>query len=125
MQIAVNYLAPFTLTNLLLAPLRAAAPARIVTVVSDAFSDTRQVKILPRPRPGQLDVEHLDDLAHLNPSAGFDPLPAYARAGRNGGENRLHAFQSRTRARQRERKLPGAPNTPSSVGAAGELRMLS
>src|SRR5450755_4362780 len=33
MHIAVNHLAPFTLTNLLLDPLRAAAPARIVTVV--------------------------------------------------------------------------------------------
>jgi retinol dehydrogenase-12 len=80
MHIAVNHLAPFTLTNLLLAPLQAAAPARIVTVVSDAFSDTRQVKILPRPRPVQLNVDHLDDLAHLNPADGFDPFTAYARA---------------------------------------------
>jgi NAD(P)-dependent dehydrogenase (short-subunit alcohol dehydrogenase family) len=80
MHIAVNHLAPFTLTNLLLDPLRAATPARIVTVVSDAFSDTRQVKILPRPRPVHLDVEQLDDLASLNPAAGFDPFTAYARA---------------------------------------------
>jgi retinol dehydrogenase-12 len=80
MHIAVNHLAPFTLTNLLLDPLRAAAPARIVTVVSDAFSDTRQVKILPRPRPIQLDTDHLDDLAHLNAADGFDPFLAYARA---------------------------------------------
>lgn len=80
MHIAVNHLAAFTLTNLLLDPLRAAAPARIVNVVSDSFSDTRLVKILPRPRPVQLDVGHLDDLAHLNAADGFDAFPAYARA---------------------------------------------
>jgi NAD(P)-dependent dehydrogenase (short-subunit alcohol dehydrogenase family) len=43
---AVNHLAPFLLTNLLLKPLKAGAPARIVTVASD----------LQRPL-------HLDDLA--------------------------------------------------------------
>lgn len=80
MHIAVNHLAPFALTNLLLDPLRAAAKARIVTVVSDAFSDTRQVKILPRRRPVQLDLDHIDDLADLNPLDGFAPFPAYARA---------------------------------------------
>jgi NAD(P)-dependent dehydrogenase (short-subunit alcohol dehydrogenase family) len=36
MQLAVNHLAPFLLTNLLLARLRASAPARVVTVASVA-----------------------------------------------------------------------------------------
>ena len=38
MTLAVNYLAPFLLTNLLLDVLKASAPARIVTVSSDAQS---------------------------------------------------------------------------------------
>ena len=36
MQLAVNHLAPFLMTNLLLDPLRAGAPARVVTVSSEA-----------------------------------------------------------------------------------------
>src|SRR6266700_938443 len=38
---AVNHLAPFLLTNLLLAKLAAAAPARVVTVTSDAHTAAR------------------------------------------------------------------------------------
>ena len=38
--LAVNHLAPFLLTNLLADPLRAGAPARVVTVASDAHRGT-------------------------------------------------------------------------------------
>ena len=45
MHLAVNHLAGFSLTNLLLEPLRAGAPSRVVNVVSAAMADTRQIKI--------------------------------------------------------------------------------
>lgn len=41
MTLAVNYLAPFLLTTLLLDTLRASAPARVVTVASDAHRSAR------------------------------------------------------------------------------------
>lgn len=51
MTLAVNHLAPFLLTNLLLDTLRASAPARVVTVASEAhrghsipFDDLQQTK---------------------------------------------------------------------------------
>jgi NAD(P)-dependent dehydrogenase (short-subunit alcohol dehydrogenase family) len=80
MHIVVDYLAAFTLTNLLLDRLRAGAPSRVINVVSAAMADTRMVKIRRRPRPVPFDPAHLDDLRHLTPAAGFQPFTAYATA---------------------------------------------
>jgi NAD(P)-dependent dehydrogenase (short-subunit alcohol dehydrogenase family) len=80
MHLAVNHLAGFTLTALLLDRLKAGAPARVVNVVSDTMNDTRQVKIGPTPRPVTLDPEDLHDLRRINPADGFVPFEAYARA---------------------------------------------
>lgn len=57
---AVNHLAHFLLTNLLIEPLRAAAPARVVTVASDAY------KLVP-----EINFED------LNFRRGFRPLKVY------------------------------------------------
>jgi NAD(P)-dependent dehydrogenase (short-subunit alcohol dehydrogenase family) len=62
MTFAVNHLAPFTLTNLLLPALRAGAPSRIVNVASVAH------------QRGRLDLEDLP-LSH-----GYRPFGAYARS---------------------------------------------
>ncbi|PRY44571.1 SDR family NAD(P)-dependent oxidoreductase [Umezawaea tangerina] len=78
MHVAVNHLAGFTLTALLLDQLRAGAPARVVNVVSASMSDTRQVPIRDAPRPVRLD--NLDDLRLVNPAEGFEPFEAYARS---------------------------------------------
>ena len=56
MHLAVNHLAGFSLTNLLLDPLRGGAPSRVVNVVSAAMADTRQIKIRRWPRPVTLDL---------------------------------------------------------------------
>lgn len=79
MHIALDYLAGFGLTVLLHDPL-ILGRARIVNVVSDSLNDTRQVKLLHRPRPVTLDSAQLADLRGLNPEAGFKPFEAYARA---------------------------------------------
>ncbi|QEW01788.1 SDR family NAD(P)-dependent oxidoreductase [Microbacterium lushaniae] len=79
MHIAVDYLAAFGLTVLLEEQLRRGR-ARVVNVASDSLRDTRRITLLGTPRPVTLDVGGLDDLARLNPAAGFIPFEAYARA---------------------------------------------
>ena len=79
-HVAVDHLAGFTLTTLLLDRLRAGAPARVVNVVSDTMCDTRQLKIGRTPRPVTLDPAELTDLRRINPERGFAPFEAYARA---------------------------------------------
>lgn len=80
MHVAVDYLAGFGLTTLLLDQLRAGAPSRVVNVVSDAMNDARPVTTHGRPRPVTLDPSQLDDLRQVNGAAGFAPFEAYARA---------------------------------------------
>ncbi|WP_199444528.1 SDR family NAD(P)-dependent oxidoreductase [Umezawaea beigongshangensis] len=79
MHIALDYLAAYGLTTLLAVPLRRGR-ARVVNVASDTLNDTRQVKLIGKPRPATLDLAGIDDLAELNPVAGFAPFEAYARA---------------------------------------------
>ena len=80
MHLAVDHLAGFALTVLLLDQLRAGTPARVVNVVSESMSDTRQIKVLRSPRPVTLAAEDLRDLHQINPEQGFTPFTAYARA---------------------------------------------
>jgi NAD(P)-dependent dehydrogenase (short-subunit alcohol dehydrogenase family) len=62
MNFAVNHLAYFLLTNLLLDPLKASAPARVVNVSSDSHRG-----------------EHLD-FANLELQRGYNPARAYGRS---------------------------------------------
>jgi NAD(P)-dependent dehydrogenase (short-subunit alcohol dehydrogenase family) len=80
LQLAVNYLAGFTLTALLLERLRLGAPSRVVNVVTAAMNDIRHFKIRRQPRPARLDPAVLDDLRAVNGEANFAPFEAYARA---------------------------------------------
>ncbi|HUN31080.1 MAG TPA: SDR family NAD(P)-dependent oxidoreductase [Trebonia sp.] len=80
MHVAVDYLAGFGLTLLLLDQLRNGAPSRVVNVVSDAMNDARPVTRHGRPRPVTLDPARLDALREVNGPAGFAPFEAYARA---------------------------------------------
>jgi NAD(P)-dependent dehydrogenase (short-subunit alcohol dehydrogenase family) len=74
MNLAVNHLGWFLLTNLLLDVLRASAPARVVNVASQAMADARPVTLVGKPRPVGL---HLDD---LQAERDFAPMPVYGRA---------------------------------------------
>jgi NAD(P)-dependent dehydrogenase (short-subunit alcohol dehydrogenase family) len=80
MHVAVNHLAGFTLTSLLLDALHAGGPSRVVNVVSATMADTRQIKIRSRPRPVGLDAADLADLRAVNPRERFAPFTAYATA---------------------------------------------
>jgi NAD(P)-dependent dehydrogenase (short-subunit alcohol dehydrogenase family) len=79
MHVAVDYLAAYGLLTRLAPSLRRGR-ARIVNVASDTLNDTRRVKLARTPRPATLDLTDVDDLADLNPRAGFVPFEAYARA---------------------------------------------
>lgn len=79
MHIAVDYLAAYGLTTLLLEALLAGR-ARVVNVVSDTLNDTRQIRLPGRPRPASLDLAGITDLRQLNPRAEFVPFQAYATA---------------------------------------------
>lgn len=79
MHIAVDYLAAYGLTSLLRGALERGR-ARVVTVASDTFRDTRQLSLIGPARPVTLDPDQIDDLTRLNPRGGFVPFEAYARA---------------------------------------------
>lgn len=79
MHIAIDYLAAYGMMTLLEPALRKGR-ARVVNVASDTVRDTRQIKVLGRPRPATVDPAELDDLTRLNPADTFVPFQAYARA---------------------------------------------
>lgn len=71
---AVNHLAWFLLTNLLLDPLKAGAPARVVNVASQIMADTRKVPFGGPPHPATLELDNLQGERH------FEALDAYGRS---------------------------------------------
>ena len=73
LHLAVNFLAPFLLTNLLLDTLAASAPARIVNVASEVMADARMIKL-----GGTADVPF--DLEDLQSERRFTPMRAYGQA---------------------------------------------
>jgi len=73
LHLAVNFLAPFLLTNLLLDRLAASAPARIVNVASEVMADARMIKL-----GGTADVPF--DLEDLQSERRFTPMRAYGQA---------------------------------------------
>lgn len=74
LNLAVNHLAWFLLTNLLMDTLKAGAPSRVVNVASQAMADSRQVTLVGAPRPATVE---LDD---LQSGRGFEPMEVYGRA---------------------------------------------
>lgn len=80
MHVALDHLAGFGLTVLLLDQLRAGAPSRVVNVVSDAMNDARMNTFRGPARPVALNADELDDLAQVNGASGFASFEAYARA---------------------------------------------
>ena len=105
LTIAVNHLAPFLLTNLLLDRLRAsateAAPARVVTVASQAH------------RGARLDLRTWMDRGRLDPLAGLRPLeavqhPFHARLGAaSGGRRCRRGLAASRRHRDKDRRSAG------------------
>jgi NAD(P)-dependent dehydrogenase (short-subunit alcohol dehydrogenase family) len=79
MHIAVDFLAAYGMT-VLLAPELRRGKARVVNVASDTLRDTRQLKLVGKPRPATLDPRQLDDLAELNGGRDYVAFQAYARA---------------------------------------------
>jgi len=73
LHLAVNFLAPFLLTNLLLDTLVTSAPARIVNVASEVMADARMIKL-----GGTADVPF--DLEDLQSERRFAPMRAYGQA---------------------------------------------
>jgi NAD(P)-dependent dehydrogenase (short-subunit alcohol dehydrogenase family) len=74
MHFAVNHLAWFLLTNLLLDTLKASVPARVVNVASQSMADARQIPLFGKPRPVALQLDDLQSERH------FEPMDAYARS---------------------------------------------
>lgn len=74
MNLAINHLSAFLLTNLLLDTLRASAPARIVNVASQAMADTRQITLVGKPRPATIDFDDLQSERE------FVPFEVYGRS---------------------------------------------
>ena len=52
----------------------------MVNVASDTINDTRQMKLVGRPRPATLNITGITDIRQLNPPAGFVAFQAYASA---------------------------------------------
>jgi NAD(P)-dependent dehydrogenase (short-subunit alcohol dehydrogenase family) len=73
LHFAVNFLAPFLLSNLLLDTLVTSAPARIVNVASEVMADARIIKLGGAP-----DVAF--DLEDLQSERRFTPMRAYGQA---------------------------------------------
>ena len=74
MNLAINHLSAFLLTNLLLDTLRASAPARIVNIASQAMADARQITLVGKPRPAKIDFDDLQSERE------FVPFEVYGRA---------------------------------------------
>ena len=73
LHLAVNFLAPFLLTNLLLDTLVTSAPARIVNVASEVMADARIIKLGGTP-------DAPFDLEDLQSEQRFTPMRAYGQA---------------------------------------------
>jgi NAD(P)-dependent dehydrogenase (short-subunit alcohol dehydrogenase family) len=106
---AVNHLAPFLLTNLLLPKLTASAPARVITVTSDAHSAARLDRPEPGARVGQLAVLRQQQagqyLVHARacPQAGWHRGDGELRAPGGGADGLRPGVQAGAEARHHDR----------------------